>query len=660
MPVSILYVHSKSPILITLLPLDHPASALRVLKRQKRYFIDRTVMNKYRTISLIACLLLASCVPAQTPSQPVQTEPTALPQAPSPSAETAPLTPTHPSQDTPEPSLEMAEATATLLPTPEPPTIHREFTSLLEAGQMSLFPIVTPGFVPEDLPLSKISANYYADGHEELFLNYTIPIDQPDANHKLLIAALSNAAEPETRETITRRKEVVLDLQEVTVGGQTGLIYWSPSVAAGNSAHLEWRLGELNIHLILYGNWPAPDEQQPHRLDGLLLQIAASFQAASYLPTITPLPSGWQTFQAVDGQVSFALPPGWEALGENTYQGTVGSARLEVLPAPGAWVGQACEWEANAHPEGYGENPVLLNLPQKTNAVGFKTDACLIAPADGRLSAVVLPNPAGRDRDRFLVLRLDTPEAVEIALSLKVSLNLPAQPTLSGPSYNIPPGTIQPAEAITPETTRWNDLTLEAYPIISASVDAPGNFEFSGRIPQSVLEKRRSLRQAGQAQSWDSVTLGGKIYRLVETWVETPYGGQTQAQVTLDGKPIYQYNLLPYAGSSHIYRLGNDGARWILEVNGMLVVDGKIINQEMGYEEVFDWSILNGKPFYFYTRAGQTYLSYDGQDLPEVYDQVFHKACCEPSMFNVGSSKDMVWFYALKEGVWYYVEVGDF
>jgi hypothetical protein len=55
---------------------------------------------------------------------------------------------------------------------------------------------------------------------------------------------------------------------------------------------------------------------------------------------------------------------------------------------------------------------------------------------------------------------------------------------------------------------------------------------------------------------------------------------------------------------------------------------------------------------------GETHAAYHGQVLPMAYDYVFHGMCCEPAAFNVAGSGKMVWFYALKDGVWHYVEMG--
>ncbi len=43
---------------------------------------------------------------------------------------------------------------------------------------------------------------------------------------------------------------------------------------------------------------------------------------------------------------------------------------------------------------------------------------------------------------------------------------------------------------------------------------------------------------------------------------------------------------------------------------------------------------------------------------PYRYDDIVHYLCCEPGMFNAAGNDTMVWFYALRDGVWHYVEAG--
>jgi hypothetical protein len=97
---------------------------------------------------------------------------------------------------------------------------------------------------------------------------------------------------------------------------------------------------------------------------------------------------------------------------------------------------------------------------------------------------------------------------------------------------------------------------------------------------------------------------------------------------------------------------------WVLEVDGQVIVDGKSLNEEQGYDEIFGWRPLNGQPFYFFKVGDRIRVSYAGEVLPHQYEEVIHYRCCEPAAFNVGNSEVMVWFHALRNGMWYYVEMG--
>jgi hypothetical protein len=148
---------------------------------------------------------------------------------------------------------------------------------------------------------------------------------------------------------------------------------------------------------------------------------------------------------------------------------------------------------------------------------------------------------------------------------------------------------------------------------------------------------------------------------------EVPYGEfrahggvgfSMRVSVQKEGTEVYRYNMLSHAGAFPLYYLGKWDGQWVLEANGMLIVDGKIVNQDWGYDEIFGAQLLNEKPFYFFVQNGETGAAYDGQTLPVAYNHVFHGMCCEPAVFNVAGKSQMVWFYALKAGVWHYVELG--
>ncbi len=100
--------------------------------------------------------------------------------------------------------------------------------------------------------------------------------------------------------------------------------------------------------------------------------------------------------------------------------------------------------------------------------------------------------------------------------------------------------------------------------------------------------------------------------------------------------------------------------RWVLEVSGTVLVDGESLNRQLGYHEVFGWRLLDGEPFYFFTKGDGTGISYAGRVMPNRYEDVIHYRCCEPSAFNVRGNDTMVWFWALRDGEWHYVEAGAF
>jgi hypothetical protein len=134
-------------------------------------------------------------------------------------------------------------------------------------------------------------------------------------------------------------------------------------------------------------------------------------------------------------------------------------------------------------------------------------------------------------------------------------------------------------------------------------------------------------------------------------------GGQVMVQ--RNGTTIYQFTAMFMVKNPVQALVAYDG-HWVLEVDGFLIQDGKNLNTELGYDEMFGFSLVKERPFYFFTKDGLTRINYNGEVLPVEYDSVVHYNCCEPAMFNNGSNANMVWFYALKDGKWDYVEIGNY
>jgi hypothetical protein len=137
----------------------------------------------------------------------------------------------------------------------------------------------------------------------------------------------------------------------------------------------------------------------------------------------------------------------------------------------------------------------------------------------------------------------------------------------------------------------------------------------------------------------------------------TVHTDRSQVLVQQGDKAIYTIPV-EFAVADPVKGLWAWEGHWVLEVDGQVIVDGKSLNEEQGYDEIFGWRPLNGQPFYFFKTGDRIRVSYADEVLPYQYEEVIHYRCCGPAAFNVGNSEVMVWFHALKNGMWYYVEMG--
>jgi hypothetical protein len=69
---------------------------------------------------------------------------------------------------------------------------------------------------------------------------------------------------------------------------------------------------------------------------------------------------------------------------------------------------------------------------------------------------------------------------------------------------------------------------------------------------------------------------------------------------------------------------------------------------------------MNDKPFYFFKKFGRLGISYDGREIPLGYAEIPRYGCCSAAALNPRSAENMVSFFAQRDGIWYYVEVGVF
>ncbi len=129
-------------------------------------------------------------------------------------------------------------------------------------------------------------------------------------------------------------------------------------------------------------------------------------------------------------------------------------------------------------------------------------------------------------------------------------------------------------------------------------------------------------------------------------------------EVEQDGNVIFTIYISP-SPSQSIWVFCEWNGKWILETSDFIIQDGQVLNHILGYDQMFGWNVLAGKPFYFFTQNGVVQISYNGQVLPVQYDYVPHYGCCEAGLArNPGCNNNIVWFFGAREGIWYFVEIG--
>ncbi len=138
-----------------------------------------------------------------------------------------------------------------------------------------------------------------------------------------------------------------------------------------------------------------------------------------------------------------------------------------------------------------------------------------------------------------------------------------------------------------------------------------------------------------------------------------PVGAPAQVDISRNGSK-FQTIAIPQMGpaGSPVRGLWSWQNHWFMEVAGVLFQDGKVQNLPLGYDEIFDWHLVNDQPF-FLMRQGKSFGAvYAGQALAVRYDDIIHgDLCCDPARYSIQNYPTGALFYALRDGVWYLVSV---
>lgn len=230
-------------------------------------------------------------------------------------------------------------------------------------------------------------------------------------------------------------------------------------------------------------------------------------------------------------------------------------------------------------------------------------------------------------------------------------------------------------------------LTIDEYALEDAPSTEPLIFVPLQWTQKEILDKHR--HEMGEAfpdnsffdDGHFSMSVNWNNQRLVarETYTAThTQSAKGVVDILLGDKKIYTIQVGD-GGPIHSLRgLWTYNQHWILEVatittiynemtnesvsvaTGQIIEDGELLNKRYSCQEMFGFQLMGGKPFYFFKTGDKISISYDGQVTSLEYDFVPHYNCCSGAELNPRSTRNMVSFFAQRNGTWYYVEIGIF
>jgi hypothetical protein len=173
----------------------------------------------------------------------------------------------------------------------------------------------------------------------------------------------------------------------------------------------------------------------------------------------------------------------------------------------------------------------------------------------------------------------------------------------------------------------------------------------------TTVDGNPAMSSLGESMDMQAIVLTAAIGQPEQT-VQLKRGTEVifEAPAGLPSPVVPVQALWTYDGHWALEILYSDATTWA----GKIYIDGKLVNDQKGYNEAFGLQLLADKPFFFYKRDGKEGYSYDGKETDLNFDEIPHYNCCEEGEFNPIQAQNMVAFFAQRASSWYYVELGVF
>ena len=214
---------------------------------------------------------------------------------------------------------------------------------------------------------------------------------------------------------------------------------------------------------------------------------------------------------------------------------------------------------------------------------------------------------------------------------------------------------------------------MEEHPLLGAPTLDPLGFKLVQGSMESVLAVHAARR--AQTLPLESVLGDGQFALraaldqdvLLATENYSSDGSIGWVTLERNGKEIYRIETGMASPVTALRGLWTYDGHWELEtayvsrdaVAGRLTRDGVVLNDALGYSDVFNFQLLGGRPFYFFVRRGKVGYSFDGREAMLAFDEIPHYGCCSAAELNPLQALDMVAFFARKGSTWYYIEIGS-
>jgi hypothetical protein len=196
-------------------------------------------------------------------------------------------------------------------------------------------------------------------------------------------------------------------------------------------------------------------------------------------------------------------------------------------------------------------------------------------------------------------------------------------------------------------------------------------------LPAEILKKRKKWRAISatfQQEQLDNKKLhvghvGASNVKNERTDIVTP---KLTFEINLGDQLLYSFESVEDTTYREIQQLYAHNGHWVFEYkqtdatdiqckeySGDVLLDGEKLNSRYNVQDMFSYVYVNDKPFFFFRSNSKTGgISYAGTLLPLDYDTIPHYLCCADTGFNPRVYKDMVGFFAIRDGALYYVEAG--